>query len=147
MVTVDRVSGAALFLFALVVTWESQKLPLGTLSTPGPGFLPLILAIVLGISGIVIAVLGGSSAALSALGWGEGRHALAILGACAFAAIALERIGYRVTTLLALIFLLGVIERRRALSVAILSLALSLGSFYLFHTLLKVQLPRGPFGF
>lgn len=147
MLTVDRVSGTALVLFALGVIWEDHKLPLGTIHTPGPGLLPFLLAIVLGISGIIVLVFGGNSGGLRDLTWGEGKHALAILGTCALAAMTLERIGYRLTILLILAILFGVVERKRPLAVAVLSLALSLGSFYLFSDLLKVPLPRGPGGF
>ena len=36
MLTTDRVAGGALALIALVVFWESRKLPLGSLRNPGP---------------------------------------------------------------------------------------------------------------
>ncbi|MBI4241025.1 MAG: tripartite tricarboxylate transporter TctB family protein [Candidatus Rokubacteria bacterium] len=147
MWSVDRVSGVTLVLLALGVSWEARKLPVGTLYNPGPGYMPTLLAIILGALGIVIVVLGGDSVAFRSLDWGEGKHALAILGTCAFAALALERIGYRLTTLVILVVLLGVVERKRPLLVGILSLALSLGSYYVFHNLLRVQLPRGPWDF
>ncbi|MBI4562111.1 MAG: tripartite tricarboxylate transporter TctB family protein [Candidatus Rokubacteria bacterium] len=147
MRSVDRVGGFALILLALGVIWESQKLPLGTIHNPGPGSMPTLLALVLGGLGVVIVAFGGESVALRSLGWTEWKHALAILGACAFAALTLERIGYRLTTLVILLLILGAVERKRPLVVAVLSLALSLGSYYLFHDLLRVQLPRSPWGF
>jgi len=147
MGTVDRVSGAALILLALAWIWEAMKLPLGTLQNPGPGYMPVLFAIVLAGLGILIVAFGGDSPAFRSLEWGEGKHALAILGACAFAALALERIGYRLTTLVILVVILSMVERKRPLLVAVLSVGLSLGSYYLFHNLLKVQLPRSPWGF
>jgi hypothetical protein len=147
MRSVDRVGGFALILLALGVIWESQKLPLGTIHNPGPGSMPTLLALVLGGLGVVIVAFGGESVALRSLGWTEWKHALAILGACALAALTLERIGYRLTTLVILLLILGAVERKRPLVVAVLSLALSLGSYYLFHDLLRVQLPRSPWGF
>lgn len=147
MATIDRVGGLALVVLALGVVWEARTLPFGTLHNPGPGFAPTLLAVALGVFAILIIAVGGHSPPLSALTWGEGTHALAILGASAFAALILERLGYRLTMLLVLVFLLGVVERKRPLTVAALSLVLSFGSFYLFHNLLKVQLPRGPLGF
>lgn len=147
MGTVDRVSGVALILLALGVTWEAHKLPLGTLHTPGPGYMPTLLALVLGGLGIVIVAFGGDSPAFRSLQWGEGKHALAILGACAVAALTLERIGYRLTTLLVLLFILALVERKRPLVAVALSLGLSLGSFYVFYNVLRVQLPLGPWGF
>jgi hypothetical protein len=48
---------------------------------------------------------------------------------------------------LVLAFLLLRVERRGLVLGAALSLAMAWGSFYVFDTLLKVRLPRGPFGF
>ncbi|MGH7773292.1 MAG: tripartite tricarboxylate transporter TctB family protein, partial [Candidatus Binatia bacterium] len=111
MPTLDRISGALLLFMALIVVWESRVLPLGTLHNPGPGYMPILLASLLAGLSVLIILLGGRSPSLSSLKWTGGRHALAILAACAFSALALERIGFRVTMLLLLVFLLGVVER------------------------------------
>jgi hypothetical protein len=146
MLTTDRVAGAALGLLALYVAWESRRLPFGSLGTPGPAFAPVALAAVLLLLGVLLVASGGSSPALASLRWTEGRHALAIFGVCAFAALALERIGFRATVALSLAFLLGVVERRDPIFAAAFSLALAAGTFLLFDTILRVPLPRGPFG-
>ena len=146
MATIDRVGGLALVGLALSVVWEAHKLPFGTLGNPGPGFTPTLLAVALAVFGILIVAVGGQSPPLGTLTWTEGKHAAAILGASAFTALTLERLGYRLTMLLVLVFLLGLVERKRPLTVAFLALFLSLGSFYLFSNLLRVPLPRGPLG-
>ena len=146
MLTVDRVAGAALAVFAAAVLWESRRLPLGSVSSPGPAYMPVVLAALLLVGGTIIAVFGGGSAPAGSIGWHEWRHTVAIFGACAFAALALERLGYRLTIFIALVFLLGVIERKRAVPTLVLAVAFAAGSFLLFDTLLRVQLPRGPFG-
>jgi len=61
-------------------------------------------------------------------------------------AIALERLGYRLTMAIALGFLIGVIERQGVFVTLTLAVALAAGSYLLFDTLLRVPLPRGPFG-
>jgi putative tricarboxylic transport membrane protein len=144
---VDQVAGALLALFAAVVAWESRVLPLGTLSEPGPGYAPMMLAVVLGVVGVVVIALGGGSAAFRDMRWGEAKHAAAILGSCVFAALVLERIGYRLTMLAILLFLLGAVERRRPLTVLLVSFGLSWGSFWLFADFLKTPLPLGPWNF
>jgi putative tricarboxylic transport membrane protein len=145
--TADRAAGGALVLFGVVVLWESRALPLGTLHNPGPAYLPVVLALLLIALGALVAAWGGASPRLGALGWSEARHAVAILVVGALAALAFERLGYRATMILLLLLLLGGVERRgTALSVA-LALGLALGTFYLFETLLRVPLPRGPWGF
>lgn len=147
MLTTDRAGGAALVLLALVVLLESRKLPLGTLHNPGPAYMPVALAFLLGLLGVLLVVWGGVGMRLAAVGWREWRHAVAILGACGFAALALEHLGYRVTMAITLAFLIGVVERKSIVSTAAFALALAFGSYFLFDTLLRVPLPRGPFGF
>jgi|SRR6266545_4022774 hypothetical protein len=146
MLTTDRVAGGGLTLFALVVLWESRKYPLGSLHNPGPGYMPVLLASLLLLFGLLVLATGGRSEPFSTLRWDEGRHAAAILGTCAFAAVALERLGYRLTVLLALAVLIGIVERRRPLVAVAVSAGVAFGSFYLFNTLLRVLLPLGPFG-
>ena len=146
MLTTDRVAGGALVLLALFTLWESRHLPLGSLRQPGPAYAPVVLALVLLGLGVVLVLTGRRAAALSGVGFPEWRHAVAILAVCAFAALALERLGYRATVTLALACLLGVVERKGIVFTAVFSLALALASFLLFDTLLRVPLPRGPLG-
>jgi hypothetical protein len=143
---IDRVGGAALFVLAVVIVLEARALPFGSLARPGPGFWPVVLAVCLGFAGLVVAARGGGSPTLSMARWGDAPHAAAILAAAAFAAFALERIGYRLTILLLLLAYLGILERRRLWVTVAVAVGVSLGTFHLFSDLLKVQLPRGPWG-
>ena len=77
---------------------------------------------------------------------GELRHAAMILGSIAFAALMLDRLGYRLTMLALAAFLVGAVERRPALPTALVALGLSFGTHFVFWTLLRVPLPAGPFG-
>ncbi|MBI2153153.1 MAG: tripartite tricarboxylate transporter TctB family protein [Candidatus Rokubacteria bacterium] len=146
MFTSDRIAGSALVLLAVVTAWETRRLPLGTLHNPGPAYMPLLLALILGSLGLVVALRGGGSPALGALRWPEAGHAVAILAGCAFAALTLERLGYRLTVFVVLAFLLGFVERKRPAVVAAVALGLSFSSYFLFSNLLRVPLPRGPWG-
>jgi putative tricarboxylic transport membrane protein len=145
--TTDRVAGGALALFAAFLLWESRRLPLGSLGTPGPAFFPVVLALLLLAAGVVLAALGGAAPRASSMIWSEWRHTVAIFAACAFCALALERLGYRLTIFLVCAFLLGAVERKRPLPAAIFSAAMAGGTFFLFDTFLRVPLPRGPFGY
>ncbi len=147
MLTRDRVAGAVIVLFSLYVMWEDRALPLGTYHKPGPGYMPMLLAVILALAGLLIVLTGGTSPPFASLAWTEWRHALAILAGCGFTALALERLGYRLTVTLLVGFLLSVVERRRPVTVIAMALALSLGTFYVFCTLLQVPLPLGPGGF
>ena len=145
MLTVDRVAGAALAVFGLFVLWQSRGLPLGSLANPGPAYMPVALATLLALGGVAIAALGREAPPVSSLRFHEWRHAIAIFMACAFCALALERLGYRLTILLALLFLLGAVERKHPLAALIFAVGFAAGTFFLFDTLLRVPLPRGPF--
>ena len=142
----DRVAGTGLILFGLLVLWQSRALPLGSLRNPGPAYLPVALALLMVLFGVLIAALGGSSPTVRSLGWSEAPHMLAIVVAGAFAALALERIGYRLTMIVMLFFLLRGMERRRTVFSLAFSVALASATFYLFSTILRVPLPRGPLG-
>jgi len=143
----DQFSGLMLLALALYVGWENRAYPIGTLAEPGPGYLPLLLAIFLGAMGLLIALWGVRSAPLAAMKWTEAPRAVVILIACGVATLALERIGYRLTMIALLIFFLGVLERKRPLRVALVALGFSLISYALFATWLRVPLPRSPWGF
>jgi putative tricarboxylic transport membrane protein len=141
----DRLAGLALAALAAGMAWQSLLLPLGSLQDPGAGYLPLALSVLLGAFGVGLAVRPASELTLSALDWTEARHAALLLGACAVAALLLEPLGWRLTCLLLLGMLLGVVERQRWWVALLVAVGLSWGTFYLFATLLKVPLPRGPF--
>jgi hypothetical protein len=144
--TVDRVGGGALALLALFTLWECRKLPLGSLKNPGPAYMPVLLAVLLLAFAIAMIVWGSRSERMASVSWSEWKHGAAILGVCAFMALAMERVGYRITIFLSLVLLLGLLERCRLVTTLAFSVAFSLGSFYLFSTLLRVPLPYGPGG-
>ena len=145
--TTDRISGGALVIFSLLVIWQTGALPLGTFRQPGPAYIPIVLALLLLIFGSFVAFMGGDAPKMSSTRWTEWRHAVAIVGSCIVAVFGIERLGYRLTLLLVLGFLLKIVERRGWLLTASLAFVLAFGSFFLFYTLLRVPLPHGPFGF
>src|SRR6266849_2367438 len=136
--TTDRAAGGTLVLIGVVTIWQSRAFPLGSLHRPGPAYMPVVLAILLIAFGMAVFVMGSRASRLAEVGWHEWRHAFA------FAAWGLERLGYRITMAVVLAFLVLLLERRGwALGLAV-TIVMSWGSFYLFDTLLKVPLPRGP---
>jgi hypothetical protein len=145
--TTDRLSGSVLVLFALLVIWESRRLPLGTFRQPGPAFVPILLALLLLIFGIFVVLTARRAQLLSSIRWTEWRHAVAILAASVFSVFGMERLGYRLTVLIVLIFMVNLVEQRGWLLSLGFAFALSFGSFFLFYTILRVPLPEGPLGF
>lgn len=143
----DQFSGLTLLALALGVGWLNLEYPLGSLQEPGPGFMPLLLAVFIGAMGLLIALWGARSEPLAAIEWPEARRALVIMVGCIVVSFALEPLGYRITIFAFLIFFLGVLERRRPLPTFLVALGFSLISFYVIGDLLHVPLPRSPWGF
>ena len=144
--TRNRVAGLALVVIAVAIAWESWKLPFGRIGNPGAGFLPLVLAAALGVFGLLVAALDKGTPTWNSLSWSEAPRAAGILGATAFDAYFLERLGYRITVFIVALFLLLVMERKHPLAAFIAALVLSAGTYYLFSTLLKTPLPLSPWG-
>lgn len=145
--TTDRFSAIALGVSALLVIWNSRQLPLGTLRQPGPAFIPILLASLLLIFAVLLVLTSSQAPSLSSVRWTEWRHALAILAASLFSVFAMERLGYRLTVLLVLSFLVKLVEQRGWIVSLSFAFTLSFASFFLFYTVLRVPLPQGPFGF
>ena len=144
--TTDRLAGATLVLMGIVTIWQSRAFPLGSLRRPGPAYMPVVLAILLIAFGVAVYVMGSRARGVAEVGWHEWRHAIAIFAACAFAAWGLERLGYRITMAVVVAFLILALERKGWVLGLAVTVVMAWGSFYLFDTLLRVPLPRGPFG-
>ena len=145
MATTDRIAGLGLLALAAWVALETRGLPLGTTHGPGPGYMPLLLAAILAALALPLVIRGGGTP-FHQLAWAEAGHAAAILAASVFTAVALDRLGYRITMALFLLFLFGAVQRRRILVAIALAAGLAVASHWMFDVALKVPLPRGPLG-
>lgn len=143
----DLYSSAVLFVFGLAAAAESLRLPLGSLAESGPGLYPLGLGLLLMGLSAVLFWQGRQRAALPGTWGGRPAKLLQVVGACLFLLAALEPLGFRLTMIAFLGFLFGWVERRPLWLTAVLAVSISLGTFYLFETLLQVRLPTGPRGF
>ncbi len=142
----DRVSGALLAGVGVLLAWQSWQYPMGSLTEPGPGYLPFVLGLALAGFGALAAAAGGGSPAFRWRQFDDGPKGLAILAGLAFAGLAIERLGYRITIAVLLVYYLGVLERRPWPLTLALTLAVSLGTYYVFARLLRVPLPIGILG-
>jgi hypothetical protein len=145
--SVDRAAGALFGAFAVLVLWESRRIPFGTLAEPGPGALPVLLALALLACSAAMLFGRSSHRRIADVQWVEWPRAAAILGTCCFMALALERLGYRFTMFVALLVLVSVVERKGWIAGLAFAGLFAWGTHFLFSTLLRVPLPRGAFGF
>jgi putative tricarboxylic transport membrane protein len=146
MARADALAAGGVLLLAAVAAWEAGKLPLGTASNPGPGFLPWWVAVTLGL--LAILRLGQAWIARPAPDTGgPDRRVVAVAGfvvALAAYVALLELLGYPLCTFLLVLVVLRLVEPRRwpvALGVAA---AAAIASFVVFAVWLKVPLPPSP---
>ena len=144
-------SWALLVTFAFFV-FESYQLSLRDTLGPGPGFFPFWL----GLLGAVLAVvlltqlhLGRVDLGTDALVFDRAgvRNAVLVLVGLIVATALLDVVGFRLSMLLLIPYLLVVLGVRNWVAVGICAVAGSFGVYYVFFDLLKVPLPAGIFGF
>jgi len=147
----DQLSGGLFFLLGCAISLYSLQYRLGTLAAPESGLMPFL-------SGAAIALLAALGFLLGTLRRlrGEGwrplfrgvawRRGLLTLGALLGYLLLQTRLGFTLTTVLFIGFLLRAIFPQRW-SVVIVTAVLTAAIAYLvFEVWLQAQLPMGPFG-
>jgi hypothetical protein len=120
-----------------------RRMPLGTLADPGPGLLPLVLAGLLAVlAGAAALARGPSPPAPAATG-----RALVVAALLVVYPLLLPRLGFGLTTALAMFALARAIEPRPVAALALFAGLGTAGALLLFRHVLAVPLPRGPWGF
>jgi putative tricarboxylic transport membrane protein len=148
----DRISSVFWLLFAILVGIESKRLGLGTLHEPGPGFLFFGASIALGIMSLVILIRAWMSkktekTEISIFGGENIFKILLVLISVFLYAFFMETLGFIVVTLLLLIFLLGIIEKKKWGYTVFVSVAVTAIAYLIFEIWLRSQLPKGLLGF
>lgn len=147
----DLVAATLLIALGAYIVAEAVKWPYLTKDGPGPGFFPLwtgicIVALAAALVALQMRYALRGEAAEKAKWAGSGRVFAGWVGLMVSIAL-LEPAGFTVSFLLLTIFLVvGVFRRSLAAALAV-GLGSSIGFWFLFVKLLKVQLPAGPWGF
>lgn len=139
---IDRILGVGAVILAIPVVAASWGYGVGSPKSPGAGFWPLLIALVmvgLGLSLILHPTPDGMAAS------GESRcEKFGIsLGTLAFYVVALEPLGYLLTTAAMLFAQLRWVESRSRRSSAGIAIVTAVASLILFRILLMVPLPTG----
>jgi hypothetical protein len=143
MLRADHVAGAIFFAFGILVFAISGDLPFGTLSSPGAGMMPKLMAGLMMVFAALVALGGSSSAPFSTIDWSDGWHAVQVVAITACAIAAYQPLGFIVTMSLLVFALLVIIERRPLISSAAYGIGLTLFAYWLFGVALKSPLERG----
>ena len=147
---IDQMSSLFWFLLGWVLTLLSYRLGLGTLTNPGPGFLPFWCGLFLSGLSLVVFLRGkldqrrGESKALrelwAGMRWAKGVYVVLALLIYTFA---FTHIGFVLSTTLLLIVLFKAIEPEKWIIAVGGAILASLVCFVVFSLWLDVQLPRG----
>jgi Tripartite tricarboxylate transporter TctB family len=139
----DHVAGGAFIALGIVVFAISGDLPFGTLSAPGAGMMPKLMAGLMMAFAVVLVAGGGSSQELATIDWSDRTHAALVVLAAAAAITLYRPLGFLITMTLLVFSLLVLVERRNVVHAAAYSVGLSVFAYWLFGIALKSPLERG----
>ena len=143
IIRADHVAGGAFIAFGGAVFAISGDLPFGSLSAPGAGMLPKLMAGLMMLFAALIVMGAGSSQKFAEIDWSDRGHAALLVLITAVAVALYQPLGFLITMTLLVFTLLVVVERRNILRAAAYSVGLSLFAYWLFGKALKSPLERG----
>ncbi|MEA2933701.1 MAG: putative tricarboxylic transport rane protein [Variibacter sp.] len=143
----DYVAGFAFIVFGVAIFAISGDLPVGSLSFPGSGFLPKIVAALLVFFGVLLALGAKDSTLLPALDWSDVPHAVRVIAIAALAIGFYTTLGFLITMAVMLFALIALVERRSFVPAAIYSITVTTLAYVLFARVLKAPLPGGLLAF
>jgi putative tricarboxylic transport membrane protein len=148
----DGLSGFFWLIISISVCVMSIGIEIGTIHSPGPGFVPFWSGVALGMFSIALLIMnflkGKGEEKISSLWKGMEWHKVILVLASLFIyAILLPRLGYLLATsgLLALLF--GIMRRQKLWTQVGIAVITALASYLLFYVWLDVQLPKGILAF
>ena len=121
----------------------SGDLPVGTLSFPGAGMMPKLVAGLMIVFGLLLVGRAGESAPLASLAWGDLPHAARVVAITAVAIALYQPLGFIITMALLLFTLTFGAERRPMLAAAAFSAGVVALTYLLFAVVLKTPLEPG----
>ncbi len=141
----ERIAALVFFLIGLGAAWEATNIGFGSFQTPGPGFYPFWLAVILAVVSFIYFLNNlGKDSKVVAL-WEKKtwvRPLLAIILMLVYGLL-LDRLGFLLDTFFLFLIWLTVIEREKPLTVALVSVLGTVVVYILFVQFLQVQLPKG----
>ena len=143
----DHVVGGVFVAFGFLVLALSGDLPMGSLSFPGAGMMPKLLAGLLVLFGLALALSARGSEPLAGISWQDFPHALRVAATTALAVAFYQRLGFALSMGVLLFALTFGVERRHPAAAAVFSAAVVALTYLLFAVALKTPVEQGPFGF
>lgn len=138
----DYIAGGAFIALGLLVFMLGWDLPFGTISAPGAGMLPKLMAGLMIVFAIGIMAMA-SAECLADLPWSDGKHAILVVGITAAAVAVYTWLGFIITMTLLVFGLQVIVERKNIFTAALYACGLTLFAYWLFGIALKAPLERG----
>ena len=148
----DIGSGLFWLMASIYVCVHSMKLGLGSIRNPGAGFLFFWTGVALGLFSIIVLVSAflekgrGPESRKSAFENVNWFKTILIIGSLVVYAAIMEWLGFLISTVLLIGFLLRIIETKKWFVVMSVALASAFLSYALFELLIHTRLPKGIFG-
>jgi hypothetical protein len=147
----DQRSGLFWLAIGLAVAITSGKYGLGSLSSPGPGFLPFLTGLIISILALVVFVQQFSKKDREKVKdlWQKKNWLtmLIVLGALVLYALLFKLLGFLLDTFWLIAFLLRVMQPMSWIKVLAGAICAAGASYVIFQLWLKAQLPTGFLGF
>jgi putative tricarboxylic transport membrane protein len=141
-----------MLVFSLTVAYTSWQMPQRVEFGPGMGFLPFWLAVLMAVLSVLL-LFESTVRKRASVGkypfptpQALGNVGMVIAGLGVYIAV-LGTVGFAVSTILYIAFLLAIVQKERWLKTAIISLLSTGGLYVVFQILLEVKLPQNIFGF
>lgn len=138
----DYVAGGIFIALGILVFILGWDLPFGTISAPGAGMLPKLMAGLMIVFAVGIMAMGAAER-LADLPWSDGKHAILVVGITAAAVALYTWLGFIITMTLLVFGLQVIVERKNLLTAALYACGLTLFAYWLFGVALKAPLERG----
>jgi putative tricarboxylic transport membrane protein len=149
----EIVVGIVIFLFGIITTFLSLRMPIGTFRMAGTGMFPLCLGIILMIlSGAFILKIffQGKKEQVKKEASIESSESpmqlIFFLGAMVLATLFFNRLGYPLTSFLLMVALLRILGIKRWGLNILISVVTAVGSYFLFVKWLDIPMPKGWIG-
>jgi putative tricarboxylic transport membrane protein len=147
----DLIGSAVLLAIGLAVIFWSIRLRIGTPLMPEPGFFPFIGGLLLTVLSVILLVrtwLGRHRASQeTGAAFGEWRRPLLLVVSMSIYTAVLEAVGYILPTAALAVVILRVLGVTSWKALALTSVGLSIGTYYLFGRMLGIELPAGILSF
>ena len=148
----DKLSSLAWLVVAILICFGSIRLSIGELHSPGPGLFSFVAGAILGVLSFALFLksLKGPAENDRRTFWSNPQRGLKmtyVLIALILYTIGMSFLGFFLSTILFLGFLLRSIDRQRCSLVIIVSILGAISSYGIFEYWLNVQLPQGILGF